>query len=160
MGKDRTHVSVWNYILNADKTQVPDEDVEYDSSDDKPEFNPEITISQSPKINCYLAQGFYDQISRNKGLITLKLLHFQLHTKCWSLLGKGLAESNTLQSFTAQATNLAKGDNMLLLLTGSSKKGKKHFEGLIKNKSLQVLDLSDNDLRDSHGELLLEFIRI
>jgi len=49
---------------------------------------------------------------------------------------------------------------MQLLFTGSSLKGRKSFEGLIKNKSLIVLDLSDNDLRDQHGEFLLEFIRI
>jgi len=49
---------------------------------------------------------------------------------------------------------------MQLLFTGSSLKGRKHFEGLIKNKSLSVLNLNDNDLRDSHGEFLLEFIQI
>ena len=49
---------------------------------------------------------------------------------------------------------------MLLLFTGSNNKRNKFFEGLIKNKSLEVLDLSDNDLKDAHGDLVCEFIRV
>jgi len=49
---------------------------------------------------------------------------------------------------------------MLLLFTGSKSKSNKNFEGLIKNKSLQVLDLSDNELTDQHGELIIEFLRV
>jgi Ran GTPase-activating protein (RanGAP) involved in mRNA processing and transport len=49
---------------------------------------------------------------------------------------------------------------MLLLFTGSKSKSNKKFEGLIKNKSLQVLDLSDNELADQHGELIIEFLRV
>ena len=49
---------------------------------------------------------------------------------------------------------------MLLLFTGSKAKGNTNFEGLIKNKSLEVLNLSDNDLKDEHGELIIEFLRV
>jgi hypothetical protein len=33
-------------------------------------------------------------------------------------------------------------------------------DGLLENKSLEVLDLSDNDLNNAHGIMILKFIKI
>jgi hypothetical protein len=93
--------------------------------------------------------------------MVFKLIHWSLSPKCWKAIGKALAtEAVTLQTFEVKASNLADLGNMLLLFTGSKTKGNKNFEGLIKNKSLEVLDLSDNDLNDEHGELIIEFLRV
>lgn len=33
-------------------------------------------------------------------------------------------------------------------------------DGLLENKSLEILDLSDNDLTNAHGIMILKFIKI
>jgi len=62
------------------------------------------------------------------------------------------------------------GENLLLLLDGttrdksldpvSKKEGNSKEEGLLENTSLDLLDLSDNDLTNAHGCMLLKFIKI
>jgi len=62
------------------------------------------------------------------------------------------------------------GENLLLLLDGttrnksldtvSKKDGNSKEEGLLENTSLELLDLSDNDLTNAHGNILLKFIKI
>ena len=76
-----------------------------------------------------------------------KLVHFRLAPIGWIEMGKGLALSTSLRTFTVHGTNLANGENVKHLLMP-----------LIHNTSLETLNLADNDLRDGDenaGKLLL-----
>ena len=96
------------------------------------------------------------------------MLHFNLHRKFWQLLGHALAQNKTLLHLSLRATNIADGDNLLILLQGTSRakcddltiKGnlKEYDIGLVENQVLETLDLSDNELTNAHGIMLLKFI--
>jgi len=71
------------------------------------------------------------------------LVHFRLSPNSWNELGLGLKGAKSLRLFSCRGTNLNQGENLKNLLAGIDKKG-----GLNENTSVEILDLSDNDLRD------------
>ena len=93
-------------------------------------------------------EGFAEQIRKSTNLVDFRLVHYRLSPASWKVLGKGLGQSKTLRTFRAQATNLNNNQNIANFL----------FE-FKENQVIQKLDLSDNDLRDSQGILVCEFLK-
>lgn len=93
-------------------------------------------------------EGLARQITKNRKLLKFRLVHFRLVSKAWKDIGKALGGTGTLLEFGIQATNIGQGDNLENLLNGLSK-----------NRSLETIDFSDNDLNDRHGRLILIFLR-
>jgi hypothetical protein len=93
-------------------------------------------------------EGFAEQFKRSNNLVDFRLVHYRLSPASWKVLGRGLGQSKTLRTFTAQATNLNNNQNIANFL----------FE-FKENQVIQKLNLSDNDLRDSQGVLVCEFLK-
>ena len=97
----------------------------------------DTTVSQNPKSNMKIAEGFGLQIQNSKCLLTFKLVHFRLSPNSWTELGLGLKGAKSLRVFSCRGTNLNQGENINNL-----------FKGMKGNESIEILDLSDNDLKD------------
>ena len=105
-------------------------------------------VSQNPKINYKIAEGFAKQIQNTPLLNTFKLLNYRLSQKSWQDLGKGLGNAKNLRTFSCNACNLYEGKNLHVLL-----------KEMTKNTSIESLDFSDNDLSDEHGQVILALIK-
>lgn len=108
----------------------------------------DTTVSQNPKSNMKIAEGFGLQIQNSKCLLTFKLVHFRLSPNSWTELGLGLKGAKSLRVFSCRGTNLNQGENINNL-----------FKGMKGNESIEILDLSDNDLKDEQGEHIITFIK-
>jgi len=92
--------------------------------------------------------GIAKQLQASPALLRFHLVHFRFNTASWRKIGKAIGESRVLKAFICQACNMYNGDNMQALMAGMKD-----------NTSLEVLDFSDNDLMDQHGELLTQLIK-
>ena len=91
----------------------------------------------------------------------MKIIHWNFSFRCWLAIGQALSgESVTVQQFTLRGTNVADKNNLVYLFTGTRNKSEGSLEGLIKNRSIEILDLSDNDLNDDHSELILDLVKM
>lgn len=63
-------------------------------------------------------------------------------------MGVALGQTQSLKAFICQACNLYQADHMQLLITN-----------MLDNTSLEIIDFSDNDLRDEHGEYITTLIK-
>ena len=84
----------------------------------------------------------------NPILHTFHLVNYRLTQKSWKDIGEGLGRAKNLRKFTCQACNLYDGRNLEMLL-----------KSMVTCKSLECLDLSDNDLSDRHSEIILSLIK-
>lgn len=50
----------------------------------------DTTVSQNPKINYCLREGFQKQIAQNRSLMQFRLINFRLHKKVWKAIGVAL----------------------------------------------------------------------
>ena len=75
-------------------------------------------ISQNPKINSQIANGFAEQIATSTLLITFKLVNFRMNPQSWEVLGKGLRNAKNLRHFTCNACNLYQDNNLANLING------------------------------------------
>ena len=94
----RTRVSIWKYI--KDDVGGRKELAEGELKGPTTETNYENVVSQNPKINHKIAEGFAKQVQCNPTLVNFKLLHYRLSPKSWEQLGMGLGLSSNLRNFS------------------------------------------------------------
>ena len=75
--RNKTRVSIWKYIKDTDSGAKKDQE---DGALPGPNYDavPENVISQNPKINYKIAEGFSQQIQNNPLLTHFKLLNYRL----------------------------------------------------------------------------------
>lgn len=115
----KTRVSVWKYIKDPDAKGNTDKAEGEDMSGPQAEStNYENIISQNPKINSQIANGFAEQIATSTMLVTFKLVNFRMTPLSWEVLGKGLRNAKNLRHFTCNACNLYQDNNLGNLING------------------------------------------
>lgn len=90
--RGKTRVNIWKYIKDTESGN-PAAEEESSSKRGKNSAAMEMhdtTVSQNPKINYVLREGFHKQIASNKALIQFKLVHYRLHPKVWKSIGIAL----------------------------------------------------------------------
>lgn len=139
--KQGFRVRIWRYIKD-ENSMGSKSDKKDDITGPQGDTNENI-FSQNQKLNTYVVPGFARQIQMSPALQRFHLVNFRLNTSSWKKIGKALNETKVLKAFVVQACNLYQGEIMQQLMTS-----------MLGNTSLEVLDFSDNDLNDDHGEYL------
>jgi hypothetical protein len=152
-GVKKTKAKLSRYI--KEDTMEPDSEEEEKNKDKKGAKDEkkgmeivDTTVSQNPKSNIKIAEGFGLQMTNSRVLLTFKLVHFRLSPHSWQEMGQGMRNARSLRVLSLRGTNLNQGENIKNLL-----------KGMQKNTSIEILDLSDNDLRDEQGAHLLVYIK-
>lgn len=105
----QSRVNIWKYIKDADnpqgkKDEDPEEEEKEKSGAQAEMF--ENVVSQNPKINYQIIQGFAENIATNKNLIHFTLVNYRLSPMAWESLGRGLGAAKNLRHFACNACNL------------------------------------------------------
>ena len=97
--------------------------------------------SESPAIISKLFNGISDNIEKSSKIIELGLFGMNLSIKAWTKLGKSL-ETSKITSLFLQKCGISEKELEVL------------FQSIGSMLKIQILDLSDNNLRDNCGYLL------
>lgn len=103
-------------------------------------------ISSNPKLSLYVYQGLCKAIPNCQNLHTLHLIDQKLGGSTWKLLGSSLSLNSRILSVQITGCNI-------------SKHMKPFIEELSNNTSINCLNLSDNELSDSAGTIVLGMIK-
>ena len=105
-------------------------------------------MSQNPRQNYVLYQGFAKALPDAQTLLSFHLIHQRLSTRTWEALGAGLGSNKSVLDLSFNVCNLGEGENMAVVAAG-----------LQRNAIIQRLDLSDNNLGDEAGVQVLTLIK-
>jgi hypothetical protein len=101
------------------------------------------------KLNFLIVPGLAKNISSNGHLQHFQIVNFKFSHHSWEVLGNAIGKSKSILRLLIVGCNLNSPLSLELLM-----------KGLINNESLEKIDLSDNQIKDTDGLFIIRYIKI
>ena len=108
----------------------------------------EKKCSQNFKVNSLILPGLIKNISNSSVLRHIHILHYKFSALSWEQLGHSVGNSKTISHLQLNVCNLNTANHVELLM-----------KGIIENRSIEKLDLSDNQIRDVDGMYIVRYLK-